>query len=64
VIVNDPKVSRFHAQIRYENGQFVVYDVSSTNGIRVNGVRAPRPVPLRPNDTLGVGSHEFIFQRR
>lgn len=64
VIVNDPKVSRFHAQIRYENGQFVVYDVSSTNGIRVNGVRAQRPVPLRPNDTLGVGSHEFIFQRR
>jgi predicted component of type VI protein secretion system len=64
VIVNDPKVSRFHAQIRYENGQFVVYDVSSTNGVRINGVRAQRPVPLRPNDTLGVGSHEFIFQRR
>jgi hypothetical protein len=64
VIVNDPKVSRFHSQIRYENGQFVVYDVSSTNGVRINGVRAQRPVPLRPNDTLGVGSHEFIFQRR
>jgi hypothetical protein len=63
IIVNDPKVSRFHAQIRYENGQFVVYDVS-TNGVRVNGARAQRPVPLRPNDTLGVGSHEFIFQRR
>jgi hypothetical protein len=64
IVVNDPKVSRFHAQIRYENGQFVVYDVSSTNGVRINGVRVQRPVPLRPNDTLGVGSHEFIFQRR
>jgi hypothetical protein len=32
--------------------------------VRINGVRAQRPVPLRPNDTLGVGSHEFIFQRR
>jgi hypothetical protein len=64
IVVNDPKVSRFHAQIRYENGQFVVYDVSSTNGVRINGVRAQRPVPLRPNDTLGVGNHDFIFQRR
>jgi hypothetical protein len=64
IVVNDKRVSRFHAEIRYEHGQFVVYDLGSTNGVKINGVVAPRPTPLRNNDTLTIGSHEFVFQRR
>jgi hypothetical protein len=64
IVVNDKRVSRFHAEIRCEHGQFVVYDLGSTNGVKVNGAPASRPVPLRPNDILTVGSHEFVFQRR
>jgi len=64
IIVNDRRVSRHHAEIRYEHGQFVVYDLGSTNGIKINGAPTRNPVALRNNDMLTVGSHEFIFQRR
>ncbi len=64
IVVNEKKVSRYHAQIRCEHGQFVVYDLGSTNGVKVNGVTAPQPVPLRNNDLVTVGSYEFVFQRR
>lgn len=64
VIVSDRRVSRFHAEIRFEHGQFVLYDLGSTNGVRVNGVPMRQPVPLRNNDIVGIGEHEFVFQRR
>lgn len=64
IVVNDKRVSRYHAEIRYEHGQFVLYDLGSTNGVRINGVATRKPVPLRTNDIITVGSHEFVFQRR
>lgn len=64
VIVNDKRVSRYHAEIRYEHGQFVVYDLGSTNGVGINGVLTRQPVPLKNNDIVSVGSHDFVFQRR
>jgi hypothetical protein len=64
IVVNDKRVSRFHAEIRCEHGQFVLYDLGSTNGVKVNGAATRRPVPLRNNDVITVGSHEFVFQRR
>lgn len=62
IIVNDRRVSRHHAEIRYERGQFVLYDLSSTNGVRINGAPSRQPVPLRDNDRITVGDHEFVFQ--
>lgn len=64
VVVNDKRVSRYHAELRYEHGQFVFYDLGSTNGVGVNGVLTHQPVPLKNNDLISIGSHEFIFQRR
>jgi FHA domain-containing protein len=64
VVVNDKRVSRYHAELRYEHGQFVLYDLGSTNGVGVNGVLTHQPVPLKNNDLISIGSHEFIFQRR
>ena len=64
LVVNDGKASRYHAVIRYEHGQFILYDLSSTNGVGVNGVFTHQPVPLKNNDVIALGSHEFVFQRR
>jgi hypothetical protein len=64
MVVNDKRVSRFHAEIRYERGQFVLYDLSSLNGVAVNGVVTHQPVTLRNNDHITVGNYAFIFQRR
>ena len=36
LVIQDALVSRLHAQIRYEEGQFVLYDMESTGGTFVN----------------------------
>ncbi len=64
VVVNDKRVSRYHAEVRFEHGQFVLYDLGSTNGVGINGVMTHQPVPLKNNDRVLVGSHEFVFQRK
>ncbi len=64
IVVNDRRVSRYHAEIRYERGQFVLYDLGSLNGVGVNGVLTHQPTVLRNNDQVAVGNHDFIFQRR
>ena len=63
-VVNDKRVSRYHAEIRYEHGQFMLYDLGSTNGVGINGVLTRQPVPLKNGDIVSVGSFEFVFQRR
>ncbi|HEX8995396.1 MAG TPA: FhaA domain-containing protein [Ktedonobacterales bacterium] len=64
IIVNERRVSRFHAEVKYEHGQFMLYDLRSVNGVQVNGARATRPVPLQDRDIISVCGYEFIFQRR
>ncbi len=64
IVVHDRRVSRYHAEIRFEHGQFILFDLGSTNGVKVNGVTTRQAVPLKNNDMISVGSHEFVFQRR
>lgn len=69
IIVNEKRVSRFHAEIRYERDRFMLYDLSSVNGVQVNGARATRPVPLQDRDLISVPGqdplhpYQFVFQR-
>ena len=42
--INSRSVSRFHAKIEQENGQFFLVDLNSTNGTFVNGEK------LKPNE--------------
>lgn len=64
IIVNEKRVSRFHAEIKYEHGQFMLYDLKSVNGVQVNSAKVTRPVPLQDRDIISVCGYEFIFQRR
>jgi len=54
-------VSRRHAQIRREDVDFIVEDVGSTNGIRVNGLATHRNL-LRDGYHVSFGSVEFVFR--
>lgn len=65
IIVEDKRVSRYHAQIKFQaNGQFVIFDLGSTNGITVNGTPHLRQHTLRNGDHFVIGSYEFNFERR
>jgi hypothetical protein len=60
--LNDPGVSRKHAEIRLENGQFTLVDIGSTNGIRLNNAPVTRQ-QLAPGDRIELGSTTLVFQR-
>jgi pSer/pThr/pTyr-binding forkhead associated (FHA) protein len=54
-------VSRRHAQIRRDDVDFVVEDLGSQNGIRVNGLVTQRNL-LRDGYRVAFGSVEFVFR--
>jgi predicted component of type VI protein secretion system len=67
IVLADPLVSRFHARIAVESdGQVVLEDLQSTNGLFVNGVRLSRPsVVLTEGDRLLLGTIEIsVFSWR
>lgn len=63
IVINERRISRFHAEIRYERGQFVLYDLGSLNGVSVNG-SLTRQTVLRNGDVVILGSYSFVFERR
>jgi hypothetical protein len=58
--VEDPNVSRRHAELRQEGSSYWIVDLESTNGIEVNGRRVKR-AKLEDGDTFTVGSTEIAF---
>ncbi len=65
IIVEDKRVSRYHAQIKFQsNGQFMIFDLGSTNGITINGTPHLRQHTLRSGDRFTIGSYDFYFERR
>ncbi|MGD9854297.1 MAG: FHA domain-containing protein [Planctomycetaceae bacterium] len=59
VITSSRKVSRKHCCVAQVDGQLVVRDLGSMNGIRVNGSAVRRQSPLRLGDSFTVGDVEF-----
>ncbi len=60
LIIDDPRVSRNHAQLRAIKGRFVVFDLNSTGGTFVNGQRASQVV-LYPGDVISLAGVALIF---
>lgn len=54
IVVDDRWVSRYHAQVRREEGRYVVVDQDSKNGTLVNGQRIAGPAPLADGDQVQV----------
>ena len=60
LVIADPRVSRDHAIIVSENGQFALIDQGSKHGTFVNGVRIERKT-LEQNDRLEFGIREVRY---
>ena len=60
--IADLSVSRRHAQLDRGEGGWLLSDLGSHNGTRVNGWLVREPVPVRPGDVLQFGSAVFVIQ--
>lgn len=62
VPVDDANVSRRHCEIKLVGAAFVVTDLGSTNGTRVNGVRIDGERVLSDADIISVGGTHLRFE--
>jgi hypothetical protein len=59
--IADLSVSRLHAQLDRTEDGWLLSDLGSHNGTRVNGWRVREPVPVRPGDVVQFGSATFVI---
>ena len=62
ITVDDPNVSRRHAEVRREDGAYWIVDLGSTNGVTINGKRVER-AKLEPDDEILLGTTAVRFER-
>ncbi len=60
LILDDPRVSRTHAQMRAIRGQYILFDLNSTGGTYVNGQRISRYI-LNPGDVISLAGVALIY---
>lgn len=60
LVIDDPRISRNHAQLRAINGRYVLFDLNSTGGSFVNGQRTSQTV-LYPGDVISLAGVALIF---
>ena len=60
--IADMTVSRLHARLSRGPAGWLLTDLGSSNGTRVNGWRLRAAVPVQPGDTITFGSAVFVLQ--
>ena len=62
IVLDDANVSRHHAELRPSGGSWVVRDLGSTNGVKVNGRRVDGAQSLHAGDAIELGSSRVVFE--
>lgn len=62
IVLRDPTVSRFHADVRSEGGQYVLYSMGSA-GTRINDRNVGTPQMLKEGDLIQIGGTTFSFSK-
>jgi FHA domain/Domain of unknown function (DUF1707) len=58
-VLAEPSVSRRHAELRRDGGRWLLRDLGSRNGTRVNGVRLLDEAEVGPGDRVSFGDARF-----
>jgi serine/threonine-protein kinase len=62
IYISDPMVSRYHARVRRQEGQYVIVDTGSSSGVFINGQRiGPQGRALRQGDVITMGRTKITF---
>jgi pilus assembly protein CpaF len=60
LVIEDPQVSRRHAQLTQQGSSYLIEDIGSTNGTYVNGKRVTAPTLLMNGDMVGLADTVII----
>ena len=63
MVLPDPTISRWHAGLKREASGWMLDDLGSTNGTRLNGWRVRAWVPVRDGDLVSFGAAAYVFGR-
>jgi len=62
IVLDDYKVSREHAVLKFSRSEIMLVDLASTHGTYVNGARIDRSM-IQFGDTIQIVSHELTLSR-
>ena len=62
--LGDETVSRWHACLELSGGSWLLADLGSTNGTRLNGWRVTGQMPVRPGDMVSFGAATYVLSDR
>lgn len=62
IVLEDSSISRRHAELRPGGQGWMIEDLGSTNGVRVNGNTVHGPQEVRTGDRIEIGSTEMLFE--
>jgi Protein of unknown function (DUF3662)/FHA domain len=62
IVLDDSNVSRRHAEISPSGQSWLINDLGSTNGVRVNGRQVDGPHPLESGDRIELGTVRIGFE--
>jgi pSer/pThr/pTyr-binding forkhead associated (FHA) protein len=62
--LSDLTVSRWHASLSPADGGWLLADLGSTNGTRLNGWRVTGPMQVRPGDMVSFGAVTYVLTDR
>jgi pSer/pThr/pTyr-binding forkhead associated (FHA) protein len=63
LVLDDPRVSRTHAELRAINGRYVLFDLNSTGGTYVNGLKITQSV-VYPGDVISLAGVNLVYGQK
>lgn len=63
VNLDNTAVSRRHAIMEMKDGEFILTDLKSTNGTRVNGKKINAPTRVTPTDRIEIGKFRLVMRQ-
>ena len=62
LVLDDPRISRHHAEIRLIRDHFVLFDLGSSGGTFLNGQRTSQGI-LYPGDLISLANLKIVFMQ-
>ncbi len=62
IVIDDPRVSRFHAELRAVDGNYELLDLNSLGGTYINGLRITKSI-LYAGDEISLAGFTMIYRQ-